>query len=276
MLAAFLWALYGPLAYYLSEVDSLFIIASRGAIALPVFIAFAGKKLRFTLPNFLLAMSYIGIGFTMFLATKYTSPPNVGFIQFTAPLFVLLFSASFLGEKPTKPEIVFTIIAFFGTMIIFLQGLTISMSELPGNLIAMGSALCFAAYILLSRKYKETGSAIQGMVIGSIVLIPLIIRPGIIVSLSGKEILALLILGIFQTGLGYAFYIKGINKVRATQAGLYSKLEPVFILLLCIPYALPSWNTVLGGIIVITAITLNEVSLDNNNFWLTHKNRSKQ
>jgi len=65
-------------------------------------------------------------------------------------------------------------------------------------------------------------------------------------------------LGIFQIGLAYIFFTYGLRRVLAIEASMISLIEPVFNpIWVFIGYnEIPSGTAIVGGIIIISAITI--------------------
>jgi len=81
-------------------------------------------------------------------------------------------------------------------------------------------------------------------------------------ALTTKSLLALLFLGVFQIGIAYAFFVKGLQYVTATQASLTGMLEPVAnpIWVLLFLGEKPSGFAIAGGAIVLAAIAWHTMS----------------
>jgi drug/metabolite transporter, DME family len=75
-------------------------------------------------------------------------------------------------------------------------------------------------------------------------------------ALSPRSFLVMLFLGVFQIGLAYAFFVKGLRHVTATQASLTGMLEPVAnpIWVLLFLGEKPSTFAIAGAAIVLAAI----------------------
>ena len=75
-------------------------------------------------------------------------------------------------------------------------------------------------------------------------------------ALSPRSFFVLLGLGVFQIGIAYAFFVKGLQHVTATQASLTGMLEPVANPIWVLLYVgeRPSAFAIAGGIIVLAAI----------------------
>ena len=75
-------------------------------------------------------------------------------------------------------------------------------------------------------------------------------------ALSLRSFLVMLFLGVFQIGLAYAFFVKGLRYVTATQASLTGMIEPVAnpIWVLLFLGEKPSTFAIAGAAIVLAAI----------------------
>jgi drug/metabolite transporter (DMT)-like permease len=71
--------------------------------------------------------------------------------------------------------------------------------------------------------------------------------------LDNRDIILLLILGIFCTALSHSLFIKGMRHIKAQTAAIISSLEPVYgiIMALFILKEVPSLRTILGGIVIL-------------------------
>ena len=87
------------------------------------------------------------------LANKLTTAANTILIQFTCPVFVILFLWLFFHEKPKKLDIITCVVVFGGIACFFLDGL--SAGNLLGNFVALFSGLCYAWVFLLNKIRKE-------------------------------------------------------------------------------------------------------------------------
>ena len=73
-------------------------------------------------------------------ATKLTTAASAIFLQYTAPLYLLVTGALFLGERATKRDFITVAVAFCG-MALFFVG-KFDGDAMAGNLLAAGSGVC--------------------------------------------------------------------------------------------------------------------------------------
>ncbi|MBS1904368.1 MAG: DMT family transporter [Bacteroidetes bacterium] len=178
-----------------------------------------------------MGLVYAGLLILFVLATKHTTSANAIFLQYTAPIYVLFFEPIISKTKLKRTDILSVTITV-AAMALFFVG-KFDTSSVLGNVLALASGVFFAAYALL-LKHEQTDEAMrwQSVIVGH----------GIIVALSAimwatgnsnptpqsaTEVAELAFLGIFQIGLAYTLFTKGIHYIRALDALLLSMLEPV-------------------------------------------------
>ena len=115
VLCAVLWSTSG-LFIKLVDWQPLSILCLRSAVAALVLLAFLalsrrqatrsphGCSRRLTTLEVVGAACYVATQFTFVTATKLTTAANAIFLQYTAPLYVLLFGWLFLHERPRRAD----------------------------------------------------------------------------------------------------------------------------------------------------------------------------
>ena len=235
-------------------------------------VAIAGVRSMIALPFLLLAArktpingstSQIGgaIAYTATVlcfvgATKLTTAANAILLQYTAPVWVALFSHFFLKERVTGTDWLFILITMLGMLLFFIDKL--SDSGTLGNGLAILSGIAFASLICFMRNQKD-GSPIGSIVLGNgltaLLSIPWILHP----VLDTTSWISLILLGVFQIGLSYILFSHAIRHVSALEGILVPVIEPVLnpIWVLLFVGETPGKWSLLGGLIVISAVLIH-------------------
>jgi DME family drug/metabolite transporter len=223
--------------------------------AITLFLIFRrdGTRLHRT-PVFFAAILAYGMCLTSFvIATRWTTAANAIFLQYAGVVWVLLFSPLVLRE-PMRRRDVIAIVFALGGMALFFVG-KFEARGMAGNAMALLSSVFFAMLILaLRRQHDASRAAVSwGNVAIALVLLPFVAND---LALSLRSFLALLFLGVFQIGFAYAFFVKGLRYVTATQASLTGMLEPVAnpIWVLLFLGEQPSTFAIAGAAVVLAAI----------------------
>lgn len=200
----------------------------------------------------LVSVSYTATVVFFVLATKLTTAANAIFIQDTAPLWVLLLSPWLIHERPTRGELLAVPIYGLGLGLFFLDEL--SAGQRLGNLVALVSGVAFAFSIVGLRRVKGAGnSAIAwGNLLAAAVALPLWSQGP---APRALDLALLLYLGVFQLGLAYVLFSKGLHGTPAVEASLLALLEPVLnpIWTFLIVGERPGRWAIAGGAIVLAA-----------------------
>ena len=121
------------------------------------------------------AISYSVMVICFVFANKITTSGNVILIQYAAPIYVALFSFSFLGEKANIADWVSILIIFVGLSSFFYEDL--SYFQLWGNILSILSGIGFAGLTLCMRKEKKANPVdcvLMGNMLTFLVCIPFI------------------------------------------------------------------------------------------------------
>lgn len=246
----------------LSNWDALALNGARSLIAAVVVWAYVRH------PTFTWSRAQVGgaiffaLAITAFVqATKWTTAANAVFLQFTAPVWVALFSIWLLGERPSRSDWIALIAIACGMLLFFSDELT--RSGYWGNLLAIFSGVCMALFLIALRAQKD-GSPTETVLLGNI-LAGVIGLPFIFLGdqpVNAREIGIIIYLGVFQLGLAFLIVSLVIKQLSAIETILIQALAP--ILLSTWVYLIigekPSPSALAGAAIVTTAVTLNTIA----------------
>lgn len=192
------------------------------------------------------------------LANKLTTAANAILIQFTNPVFVILFLWLFFHEKPKKLDIITCVVVFGGIACFFLDGL--SAGNLLGNAVALFSGLCYAWVFLLNKipGGDPLYSTILGHAMCVLIGLPSAVRE---TEYSGQIILCAILMGVFQLGLAYVCFTTGIRTAPPVSASLVSGIEPILnpVLVAIVLGESLSGLALLGGAIVFISIMVYNI-----------------
>ena len=254
--AALCWSLGGLLIKSVPW-PPLAVAGGRGFIAAAFLAAFA-PRFKFTWSAAQLggAVAYAATTVLFVTANKLTTAANAILLQYTAPVWIALLGAWFLGEKATRADWLTIVVVFAGMALFFFDD--VRFSGVAGNLVALASGVAFASMTLLLRKQKDTSaeeSIFLGNLLAGVIGLPFILKAGALPDARGWGALALL--GTVQLGLSYLLYARAIRHVTALEAVLIPVIEPILnpIWVLLALGERPGPLSLLGGVIVLTAAT---------------------
>jgi DME family drug/metabolite transporter len=235
-IAATLWGLMGPVTRTaLAEgLHPLEVALWRALIGAALFAVHAAvtRKVHIDRGDRLMVAAFGVVGVAGLLAS-YSQAVDAGgaalaaILLYTAPVWVALLSAAFLGERITRRVVLALALATAGVAGIALSGgggIRISPAALGWGLL---SSVAYAMYYLFGKRYFERYTTatlfIYALPIGALTFLPFVdFRPK-----SGTAWAALVFLGAVPTYLSYVFYSAGLKRIEATRAATVATVEPV-------------------------------------------------
>lgn len=273
VIAAILWSI-GGLFIKLVDWNPMAIAGARSGIGAIVMLCYLKKPvIHYKEKSTLLgACAYASLLVLFVSANKLTTSANAILLQFTAPIWVALFSGWFLKEKVPKSDWATIVVVMVG-MILFFVG-DLQTDHTMGNFIALLSGVAMASMIILIRLQKK-GSAVEVTFLGNIITF-IICLPFFFLSMPGaNSLFALLTLGIFQLGIPYIFYAKAIRHVSVIEAILIPIIEPLLnpVWVFLVTGEAPGGYAFLGGMLVMLAIITRGIYRAKQDIFI--KNRIK-
>lgn len=204
------------------------------------------------------AIAHIFTAFLFITATKLTTAANAIFLQYTAPVYIIVLGSWFLKERPSRNDWASMAIIFVGMALFF--GDALSLSGLEGNLLAVLSGLALAIMNVALRAQKD-GTPAESILLAhlftAIIGFPYLFKE----SWTVTNWLIILYLGVFQIGLAFIFFTTAIKHVPAIEATLISTLEPILnpVWVFLFFGEAPGRYALLGGVIVLVGVALNAI-----------------
>jgi drug/metabolite transporter, DME family len=195
------------------------------------------------------------------LATKETTAANAIFLQYTAPVYLLLFEPLFYKEKFRVRDLITVGVCIAGMSLFFLGKLR--PQDVTGNLLALASGFCFAFYLLLLRNAKsQTVNRASSVIYGNLLVVLIAAPAGLAVlpKMTSHDIWSVVYLGVVQIGIAYTlFTIAMARGVRSLDAGIIGYVEPVLnpVWVFLVIGERPSNWALLGGAIIIVAVIVH-------------------
>ncbi|MBK7705368.1 MAG: EamA family transporter [Acidobacteria bacterium] len=222
------------------------------------------KADRFTL---FAAIFYVGALSFFAVANKYTTAANAIFLQYTAPVYILVFAPLVLKEKFRLADLVTVAVCIGGMSLFFIDaapgtGLSPE-SQLTGNILGLLSGVSLGGYILLlrhpkARNQNPASSVFYGNLFAIAAMIPFIaLAPSV---WTPMDLVAVVILGVFQIGLAYYLFTYGVaHGVRSLDASIIGFIEPLLnpVWVFLVIGERPSRWAIVGGITIIAAVILH-------------------
>jgi len=224
ILAAIFWSTAGVFVKAL-DWGPMSILAGRGLFTSIVFLLYLRRLPKnITRWTLLAGGASIATQFLFITSTKLTTAANSIFLQYTAPIYVVLLAYWLLREKPSRTDLIAMFTIFLGLLLFF--GDQLSPDGLYGNILAVLSGMT-SAVMMVSFRAQKDGTPEDSILIASLVIaifgFPSILKE----SPTVTNWLVIAYLGVFQIGVAFIFFTKGIKHIPALEANLIGTLEPI-------------------------------------------------
>jgi drug/metabolite transporter (DMT)-like permease len=199
------------------------------------------------------ALGYAGTQLFFIIATKLTTAASAIFLQYTAPLYIVLLGYWLLRERPQLADWVSMLVIFTGMFLFF--GDDLSLEEFRGNIFGILSGMAMAMMILCMRGQKAgvpANTILLGNLLGIFIGLPFLLQETF--SLSSLSII--LYLGIFQIGLSFVFFSIAIKHVQALESTLILTMEPILnpLWVFLVIGEVPGQLAFVGGVLVLGGV----------------------
>lgn len=275
VIAVFLWST-GGLFIKSTTIDAYQITFFRSLLAaLTVLILTRKQGLKIDAFGILSSVIYALLLILFVWATKKTTAANAIFLQYTAPIYILILAPFVIGEKFHIRDLITVVIVLAGMSLFFVGQLRLE--DYQGNIAALLSGVMLGLYILFLKhpkvvgtpklvavgNYKPINPAIA-VIYGNFLLAAVTFPSGIsaIPIMTGMDWFAVSFLGIVQIGISYILFIKGVRAgTRPLDASLIGFIEPLLnpVWVFIFVGERPSRWALLGGAIIITAIAVHSI-----------------
>ncbi len=212
---------------------------------------------------------FTGFNMLFYMAAHYTTAVNLGILQGSMPIFVLIGSVLLLGAQVRLLQVVGIVATLAGVALVAAQGsleTLLSLSINPGDGLMLIASFFYAGYTITLRNRPQVSGLVFFAVLS--VMAAVISVPGLIYEIATDTAqwptptgwLVTLYIALFPSCLAQIFFIRGVELVGPARAGVFLNLVPIFaaalgILILGEPFRL---HHALALVLVLGGIWLSE------------------
>jgi drug/metabolite transporter (DMT)-like permease len=268
--ASILWSTSGAFVKYigLPAANMAMYRCLVAAAFLLIYFSLQRKRPTFHPVMILMVICFATMNYTFVASLTLTSSANSIFLQYTAPLWMTLGSYLLLKEEVDRRTVVAVSGCLAGVFIIVAGNREASSNEQWGMALGLAAGLFYAGVAVSLRFLREHDPCwlafLNHFGAGfSLLLINLVgvgfgqISPDIFALPSEPtKMLALLAFGIFQMGLPYVLFARGLTGISPQEAGILTLIEPVLtpIWAFLIAGDIPTRPTMIGGAVLLVTL----------------------
>ena len=212
-------------------------------------------------------LGYYAASYLDFLGLQYISAALERLILYLNPTIVLLMSALFLGKRFSRLDIAALALAYGGILLVFLHDVRLENEGVPlGTALVLGSAVCYAAYLVMSGELVRRIGAIRltayAMCVSTVAVFAqfLLLNPLSSLQQPAPVYGLSLINGVLCTVLPVFATMLAVERIGAGRTSLAAMVGPVATIALAYVFlgeSVSGWQLagtalVLGGIYVLS------------------------
>ena len=209
-----------------------------------------------------------------FYGLFYISASRASLITALNPAIIAIISSIFLKEELSIAKIFGIIVSLIGTSIIIIDKdaaslLSSGKSTWLGDTLIFGCVITWVIYSIFSKKTTSVIGPLQSVtysiLFGTIMLFFMTAAVGELnftsiaaIANSWPSMLSLFFMGCFSSAIAFIWYYDGIQKIGATNTGIFIALSPFTAVLLGTAFLAETLNfsTIIGGGLIIYGIFL--------------------
>lgn len=214
------------------------IAAAMLLVVLPYFLPFLRRLEWRKLPVLALQslLGVLGMSLLYFAAVSRVGASLAVALLYTSPVWSLIFGRIILGEPITRKSALLTLVAAAGVGLTMAGGVRF---DLTGIAIGLGSGICYALYGVLGKR-AMTGAhpmmvLFTSIAISATALLMLPATHATLRQLSAQPLpvwLTAAALSFIGTLTAFALFVKGLEKMPAAKAAVFTVFEPFTAVLL--------------------------------------------
>jgi len=271
VLATFLWSIAGVFTRHLDGAKSFevtfwrslfcaltlvaWFIYTRGAAGSLTYVRASGR------PGLISGLCW-AVMFTCFMiALTLTSTANTLIVNALSPLFATILAWGVLKTPIATRTWLAIAAAFAGMVIMFASQAQASGAALFGMAVAFGVPVASAVNIVTLKRSGAHVDLAPAVLLGALVSCAITLPLSLPFVASGKDVLLLAILGVFQLGIPCVMMVRASAHLSAPEVALLGLLEVLMGPLWSWLGAgeTPATSTLIGGAIVLAALVANEI-----------------
>ncbi len=267
VIAALCWSSGGILVRQLSITNAWEIVFWRSLFmalfVVGVLLVMHGRRMpravaAVGIPGLLAGVFLAGTFFFFIASLTRTTVANTFVIMSASPFLAAIAGRLFLREPVPARTWFAMAVASAGIVVMFADSL--DAGRLAGNLLALGVSVCFAAQVVVLRKFHASVDMLPQVMLAGLfsLAVALLLSPPF--AANGRDLGILALMGCVQLGTGCLLATAASRHLSATEMGLLALLEPITgpLWVWVLMGERPSPLALTGGAIVFGAVIANE------------------
>ncbi len=186
---------------------------------------------------------FIGFNTLFYIAATETTAVNLGIIQGSVPILVLIGSMIAFGSRIRALQVIGILLTLAGVTLIAAQGsldVLLALAVNPGDGVMLIACVLYSGYTLALRDRPQVSPLAFFAVLSGIAAITSL--PGLAYDIAAGTVqwpslqgwLVVLYIALFPSCLAQIFFMRGVELIGPARAGVFINLVPIFAAILAV------------------------------------------
>lgn len=189
------------------------------------------------------SFGFTGFNLLFYIASHHTSAVNIGILQGSMPVFVLVGVFAAYGVRATMTQMLGVLITAIGVVVVATRGAPLALLEARvnwGDLLMLTACALYASYaVALRSRPAIPGAAFFTLLamIAAITSLPVVVLDAVVSGFAWPTATGWLVtvfVAIFPSALAQLFFLRSVDLIGPSRAGVYINLVPVFAAILAV------------------------------------------
>lgn len=234
------------------EVSPMVVVFLRWAIVAGIMLPMFWPRIRMDWPLMrpqllrmvlMAAFGFVAFNSLFYIAATQTTAVNLGIIQGSMPILVLIGSAIVFSTKVRLLQVLGILLTLAGVTLIATQGnvqTLLALAVNPGDGVMLIACVLYSGYTLALRNRPQVSGLAFFTVLSGISVIASV--PGLVFEMAAgtaqwptaKGWLVVLYIALFPSCLSQIFFMRGVELIGPARAGVFINLVPIFAAILAV------------------------------------------
>lgn len=257
----------------LSAIEITLLRSIFAVLIIAIYIIYLNESLLLKRPrDYVIALilgAFLASHWVTYFHSMQVSSVAIGIISlYSYPVITVFLEPLFDGERPHTKDIISGMAVLVGIYLLVPE-FNLDNQSTQGVLWGVLSAFLFAMRNIIHRRYFNMYPARHALMYQGLFVIVLLLPFSfeVMTQVSQEQWIMLIILGVFFTALPHTLFANSLLHLKAKTVGLIGSMQVVYgtVFALIFLAEMPTWSTLVGGVIVVAAAIYETLSTIKQN-----------
>ena len=213
--------------------------------------------------TFFISAVFLGAHWITYFYALKLSNVAIGMLSlFTFPLITAVLEPFFSKVKFDPFHILLGLLVLLGIYFLAPE-FDLESAQLKGVLFGLLSAICYAIRTLMLKQHVASYNGSM-LMFYQVAILTIVLVPSLFIfetSAIETQFPYVILLALLTTAIGHTMFVKSLKYFKVSTASIISSTQPIFGIIIAFLFLneIPTWNTYVGGILIISTVIIESV-----------------